>query len=97
MQVGSIVETIANFEELRAIYGLPYPKKGDVLTVSAITKHPNSELNKKGIVLLFFEEIPNLPGVCDKEITGTINFQELSLPDDIIEIIEQPSTQYHNI
>ena len=52
MQIGSIVETVGNFETERKNWGWPYPKTGDVLTVMAITKHPNADVSKKGIVLL---------------------------------------------
>lgn len=88
MQVGSIVETVGDFETVRMQWGLPYPKKGDVLTVMAITKHPNRDVSKKGIVLLHFEEIPNLTGVCDKTINGKPNFVELLLTDDIEELFK---------
>jgi len=75
---------------------LPYPKKGDCLTVVNIAKHPNNEVSKKGIVLLYFEEIPNLLGVCDKQINGNPNFVELLLPDDIEELlVEQPNYFHH--
>ncbi|MEK6829088.1 MAG: hypothetical protein AABY15_03095 [Nanoarchaeota archaeon] len=90
MQSGSIVETVGDFEEVRRQWGLPYPKKGDALTVSAVTPHPNEECRKKGIVLLSFEEIPNLPGVCDKTLSGKPNFVELSLPDEIMELLQEP-------
>ncbi len=90
MQVGSIVETVGDFETVRIQWGLPYPKKGDVLTVMAITKHPNRDVSKKGIVLLHFEEIPNLTGVCDKTINDKPNFVELLLPDDIEELLKYP-------
>jgi len=90
MQIESIVETVGDFETVRMQWGLPYPKKGDVLTVMAITKHPNSDVSKKGIVLLHFEEIPNLTGVCDKTINGKSNFVELLLPDNIEELLKAP-------
>lgn len=90
MQIGSIVVTTGDFEKVRFEWGLPYPKKGDVLTVCSITKHPNSHCNKKGIVLLKFDEIPSLVGVCDKTINGDPNFIELPLPDDIEELLKIP-------
>lgn len=96
MKVGSIVQTVANFETLRAIWGLPYPKVGDVLTVCAITQHPNNEVSKKGIVLLHFEELPNLTGLCDKEVSGKPNFIELMLPDEIEDILKAPLEVEHN-
>ena len=90
MQIGSIVETVGDFEQVRREWGLPYPKKGDVLTVMAITKHPNIEVSRMGIVLLHFEEIPNLTGVCDKTVNGKPNFVELRLQDDIEELLKAP-------
>jgi hypothetical protein len=90
MRVGSIVETVADFEQLRRVWNLPYPKKGDVLTVSAITRHPNPEVNKRGIVFLHFEELPGLTGLCNKTIYNKPNFLELTLPDEIMELLEQP-------
>lgn len=90
MQIGSIVETVGDFEDVRREWGLPYPKKGDVLTVMGITKHPNKDVSRKGIVLLHFDEIPNLTGVCDKQINGKPNFVELLLPDDIEELLKSP-------
>lgn len=97
MQIGSIVETVGDFEDIRREWGLPYPKKGDVLTVMAITKHPNSNVSKKGIVLLHFEEIPNLTGICDKQINGKPNFVELLLPDDIEELLKTPLEHEYSI
>ena len=90
MQIGSIVEMVGNFETERKNWGWPYPKTGDVLTVMAITKHPNADVSKKGIVLLHFEEIPNLVGICDKTIQGKPNFVELILPGDIEELLKAP-------
>ena len=43
MEIGSIVETVGNFETERKNWGLPYPKTGDVITVMAITKHPKKD------------------------------------------------------
>ena len=90
MKIGSIVHTVADFEELRVQWGFPYPKKGDVLTVSSIAKHPNNDVDKAGVVLLNFEELPSLVGVCDKKIDGKPNFLELILPGDIEEILKAP-------
>ena len=90
MKIGSVVETVGDFEDLRKQWGFPYPKKGEVLTVIAITKHPNNDVSRKGIVLLHFEEIPKLTGVCDKQINGEPNFVELLLPDDIEKLLQVP-------
>jgi hypothetical protein len=88
MQIGSIVETVGDFEDLRGVWGLPYPKKGDVLTVAGIDKHLNPKLRQKGVALLRFEEILNLMGVCDKRIDGRANFVELQLPEEIEELLQ---------
>lgn len=77
MQTGSLVETVADFSESRRVWGLPYPNKGKILTVSNIEKHPNVQLQRKGIVLLHFIEIPFLPGICDKTVHGDENFKEV--------------------
>lgn len=89
MEVGSIVVTISDFETVRKIWGFNYPKKGDVLTVSNILPHRNVELAKKGICLLFFVELPNLIGVCDKKYNGILNFEELLLSEEISEILNE--------
>lgn len=90
MDVGSIVYTVAIFDDLALDWGLVYPKKGDVLTVSEITKHPNEMVSNCGIVLLRFKEFPKLMGICDKDITGKPNFLELQLPEDIEELLKVP-------
>jgi len=87
MQVGSIVEVVANFEHLRRTWGIPYPKKGDVLTISGITKHPNKKARENNIVLLSFEETPFLIGICDKKFDSTPNFIELLLHDEIKKLL----------
>ena len=88
MKIGSIVETVECFEELRRAWRIPYPSKGDVLTVKSITKHPNKECNSKGIVMLQFEELNSPFGICDKQINDKHNFVELQLPDDIYELLK---------
>jgi hypothetical protein len=97
MRVGSITETVGDFEEVRRRWKLPYPKKGDILTVSAIVEHPNKDVRKKGIVLLYFEELPSLIGVCNKQVNNKPNFVELLLPDSIQEIIKSPLEQGRSI
>lgn len=93
MKVGSHVETVGDFEEEWKSWDLPYPNKGDVLTVSHIAPHPNKECNDAGIVLLSFEEKPSLPGLCDKKIDGEVNFVELRLPDAVAEALEVPEEE----
>lgn len=78
MKIDDIVVTVNDFEELRKEWGFNYPKKGAILTISNITEHPNLNVNKKGIVLLHFKEIPDLIGVCDKQIDGTPNFIKIN-------------------
>ena len=91
MRIGSIVETVADFEELRREWGLPYPKIGDCLEVSDVIPHPNRENRKKGIVLLSFKEHPLLMGICDKTVHGTPNFVELEIPDEVYELLNEPN------
>jgi hypothetical protein len=83
MQVGSLVETVSNFKEIRDVWDVPYPNKGDILIISAITQHHNKKIRKKGIVLLQFEELPNNHGICDKKVNGKPNFIELLPPIDL--------------
>lgn len=80
MQVGSLVETVTDFEDVRHVYDMPYPNKGDILTISHINDHHHPKCREKGIVLLSFEELPNTLPLCDKQIDGTPNFIELLPP-----------------
>lgn len=80
MQVGSLVETVTDFEDVRHVYNMPYPNKGDILTVSHIDDHHNPKCREKGIVMLSFEELPNTLPLCDKQVDGTPNFIELLPP-----------------
>lgn len=93
MRVGSIVEVVGNFEESRLVWGLPYPKKGEVLTVSFVTEHPTPNVRNKGIVLLTFEELPNMIGICSMTFDGKPNFVELLLSDCIWKLLEEPIKQ----
>jgi hypothetical protein len=70
---------------------LPYPKKGDVLTVSSVHIHHNIECAKLGIVLLTFEEIKGLPGQADKTINGDANYLELEMSTELVAILESSS------
>ncbi len=90
MKKGSIVQAVVGFEVVRQQWGYSYPKKGDILTVSEVAKHPNPKVSKAGIVLLYFEELPNMIGICDKTINGCPNFLELHLPDCIEEALSAP-------
>ena len=96
MKIGSIVETVGDFSEERKVWGLDYPYIGDVLTVSFIEEHPNDEVREAGIVLLHFEELPNLIGLCDRTYDNKPNFLELTLPDDLFEYLEVHDTSTSN-
>lgn len=86
MQIGSLVKCVSSFEDLRLIWKFDYPKIGDILTISNISKHPNKECSNKGIVLLSFEEKPDLIfGVCDKTVDGKVNFVEVLPPINLEE------------
>jgi hypothetical protein len=88
MKVGSLVECVADFTRSEIEWGFSYPKRGEVLTVSDISRHPNKSCDTKGIVLLNFEEYPYLVGVCDKTYRGKDNFIELQPPMDMVFIEE---------
>lgn len=77
MKVGSLVETVTCFEELRRTWGINYPKRGEILRVRDIQPHSNKSVRDKGIVFLYFEEYPDLVGVCDKKVCGEPNFLEI--------------------
>ena len=83
MKEGSKVLTVNSFEDVRTLWGYPYPRLGDILTVSSVTPHPNPQMRNRGIVLLNFEELPTLTGVCDKTSNGVQNFIELQTKEDI--------------
>lgn len=56
MQINSLVEAMHSFDRIRSEWGYNYPYKGDILTVSDIQEHPNTDCKKRGIVLLFFKD-----------------------------------------
>ena len=68
MQTGSIVQCVVNNAELEKEWGWKYPELNEVLTVSAITEHPNLDVQKAGIVLLHFEEYLLNRSICSDEI-----------------------------
>src|ERR1017187_11015582 len=94
MKEGSLVKTECCFEYLRRVYNLPYPKKGQILTVCHIEPHHNRHCHKKGIVLLHFEELPTLPGISDKTIYDEYNFTELLPPIDLEEALKDENLAY---
>ena len=94
MKAGSKVETVSDFSYLRSEWDLPYPSKGDILTVSSITPHHKKDIRDKGIVLLTFEELPDLVPVCDKDFNGNPNFIELVMFDDVLKDIEKETQEY---
>ena len=87
MKVGSLVETVTSFEEQRRTWGFNYPKKGEILRVRDIQAHPNKSVRNKGISLLYFEEYPDLVGICDKTIHNEPNFLEI-LPLELSNVKE---------
>ena len=85
MKVGSIVEAVADFTEIQRTWPmLPYPKKGDILTVSATQPHPH------GGLMLWFDELPGSWGIASETVQGEYNFIELLLPDDMEEMLSAP-------
>lgn len=84
MQVGSLVETISDFSELKKEWNfINYPNKGDILTVKNIMPHPHNQMRHLGAVMLTFEELDNPYGISDKKVDGTPNFIELQPPMNI--------------
>lgn len=78
MQIGSLVECVVIFPPIK---NWVYPKKKEILTVSGIFKHPNHECDRKGIVLLTFEEYTLFtPPICNKDINNRPHFIELMPP-----------------
>lgn len=93
--IGSRVKTVGDFEELRMLWNLPYPKKGDVLTVKSIEQHPNKKLRDMGIVLLYFVESSNTKGICNKTAYGDFNFILIPpIQNEEIELFEEFSSDF---
>jgi len=88
MQKGSLVKTVECFEDVRKVWGLNYPVKGEILTIRDIYQHPNKDMTKLGIVLLLFEEKPTLVGICDKQANGKVNFIEVLPPINLEKELE---------
>lgn len=94
MKIGSLVEVLVDFYELRIIWNIRYPLKGEILTISSIIPHPVKYMNLLRIKLLYFEEHPELVGLCDRTFYGKYNFKEIQQPlivslDNGVELIEQ--------
>ena len=84
MQEGSLVVALTSFDEVKREWpALPFPNKGDILTICDIRPHPNAEIRALGIVLLFFDELEGSPGICDKTVEGEWNFAEIQPPMEI--------------
>ena len=81
MKVGSLVEAQHDFDDVRKEWGLPYPYKGNILTVSHMEKHHAV----RGGFLLWFEELDLPTGLSDKQVDGTWNFKELLPPEQQID------------
>jgi hypothetical protein len=74
LKPGNKVVTVASFELLKNTYNLPYPTKGDELTIRSVRLHHNHDLAKKGVLLLEFEEIGDILKICNKTKDGKPNF-----------------------
>ncbi len=88
MEVGSIVATVKDFAKLGRTWNITYPPLHSALTIAKIEEHPCEDVRVKGIKLLFFEEYPNLHGICDRDIKGRDNFVECKLPEFVNEILK---------
>lgn len=84
MQVGSLVEVVSDFSEIKREWPfISYPNKGDILTIKSIMLHPRSQMRRLGAVMLTFEELDNPYGISDRKIDNTPNFIELQPPMSI--------------
>ena len=65
MQVGSLVQTVGDFTEVRKDWGhlVEYPNKGDILTVISVSPHLHKNMRRIGAVMLVFEELNNKLGI----------------------------------
>lgn len=91
MQVGSIVESQSNFDDVRNVWtDYDYPVMKQVLTVKTMTKHPRWGINKNTykFYLLTFEEMETYP-LCDK------HFLELQPPMDLSELMKETESIKH--
>lgn len=80
MQIGSLVQCVTDFSHQELQTGMKYPENQEMLVICGIEEHGNADCRKKEIVLLTFEEYPDLHGICDKRIDNTPNFVELQPP-----------------
>lgn len=97
MRKGDKVEVLADFSALSKEWGLDYPKKGDVLTLSNIELHPNESVAAKGIFLLYFVEFPDLVGLCDYRVNGRPNFLDLSMGWVLQQIVRQNAKHFDEL
>lgn len=74
MKKGDKVITVADFTGLALEWGMPYPEPGDLLTIMDLIPHPSLDCRSKGIVLLYFRELPNSVGLSSSTIKGSPNF-----------------------
>lgn len=89
MQVGSLVETIVDFNDVKAKWPYyNYPNKGDILAIKTMHKHHKWGINKKTykFYLLTFEEMITFP-------LADINFRELQPPMDLTSIVALQHTK----
>jgi hypothetical protein len=90
MKVGSLVQCVTSFEDLRAIWHFDYPIFGEILTVTGVDQHHVPEFALQGIVLLHFDERRGPPsGICNKDCRGNVNFIEVVPPINLEAVFEQ--------
>jgi hypothetical protein len=78
IKVGSKVICRRKYGKLRYIWNMEYPRKGDILTVSCIGKHPLFNFK-----MLSFKELPfTLPLALRNRKTGKKNFKPIDMYHD---------------
>lgn len=83
MQVGSLVIATNNFTGVRKTWGLNYPYKNDILTISFIKEYAKGDMVGSKHVLLYFIELDLPCGLCSK------NFREIQPPMDLTNLIKE--------
>lgn len=76
MNINSLVECVHDFTMLKKIWKIEYPEKGDILTVSNISRHPRDS----SLIMLSFHEKPDIPPLCLNPIDKKHNFIEIQEP-----------------
>jgi len=88
MQIGSLVQAIEDFDDVRRDWGFNYPNKGDILTITDIEPYTFGDMAKqKKYVMLYFEELRLPLGICSR------CFREVQPPMDLSELMRLPARE----